>query len=684
MAGIPLDWLINVTSTGVRDKFSLSKLPTLLITKYNNDLPNPRFSQFYNENEVKKVFGNASNPALFASNYFGFTSKKASKADLLNVLNANFEATKPSIKGGTLGSVESLKFSGTFTLTLENTTRTISADLSNAISFYDVAQNLTNAIQSKAETQTTLKVIEKENAELTISTQTQNAHTQVLDIVTNSNYVVENSDDTIATFDNDTKTITAIAQGESVLTFKTTSADLSNVCIKISLQVVENDGEFVVNSTFENLVKIDSKLEITTNANDYAFEIAPENAINFTKDTSTITIVGNGNAVLTFKAKKDDLKEATLKINVAIAENSIINLEIGSEVKSDLKEAFKNAEVVFNTHTQCFILKSGIAGADSQIDFIKKADSGIDLSQALKLDKDNAEIVKGENALIDINEILNLVNVENGAYYVLQFDFELSDDEALDFAKFVNNSNDRFLGIINSQNSKLITNQNENQLKAYNGILVEYSKDRSILGTSSGIISALDFSQQNGNANIAFNDMTKFENIAILKDSELNNLEANLANSILKFQQLGQSQVWYGMGNICGDKTNSANIYVSNSYLKFSLQFSFGNMFASQSMIGLRGSGNNGLIMSYAESVFSSAVNSGIIVEGAELTNTEKNNLLTSFSNGESAIKQCETLGYYYEIANVDLVNSRLAIACAYVANKPIKQLVINNYILGA
>ena len=107
-------------------------------------------------------------------------------------------------------------------------------------------------------------------------------------------------------------------------------------------------------------------------------------------------------------------------------------------------------------------------------------------------------------------------------------------------------------------------------------------------------------------------------------------------------------------------------------------------MFASQSMIGLRGSGNNGLIMSYAESVFSSAVNAGIIVEGAELTNTEKNNLLASFSNGESAIKQCENLGYFYEIANVDLVKSRLTIACAYVANKPIKQLVINNYVLGA
>ena len=36
MAGIPLSWLVDITSVGVKDSFSLSKLPTLLITKYDS------------------------------------------------------------------------------------------------------------------------------------------------------------------------------------------------------------------------------------------------------------------------------------------------------------------------------------------------------------------------------------------------------------------------------------------------------------------------------------------------------------------------------------------------------------------------------------------------------------------------------------------------------------------------
>lgn len=46
MGGIPLDWLVNVTSSGVRDTFSLSKLPTLLITK-TTSLPSPQWNKFY-------------------------------------------------------------------------------------------------------------------------------------------------------------------------------------------------------------------------------------------------------------------------------------------------------------------------------------------------------------------------------------------------------------------------------------------------------------------------------------------------------------------------------------------------------------------------------------------------------------------------------------------------------------
>ena len=282
--------------------------------------------------------------------------------------------------------------------------------------------------------------------------------------------------------------------------------------------------------------------------------------------------------------------------------------------------------------------------------------------------------------------MLSLLNEVNGNYYVIDFTFKLDETQALALATFTNNSNDRFVGIINSDDDLLISNEKAlDNIKGYNGVIVNYYKNDKPFGITSGIISSIDYAMENGNINLAFNDTTKFSDIAINTKSEINTLEANFANSILKFAQMGQSQVWYGMGNILGTKTNSANVYIANSYLMFSLQYAFANLFHTQAFIGLRGTFNNGLIINTASDVFSRAVLSGIVVTGAVLTDIEKQVIISSFkSDSEAVIKQIQDIGYYVKIGNVDSEKQTLNITTAYVANKNLKRIIINNYILGA
>lgn len=498
--GIPLDWLINVTSTGVRDIFSLAKLHTLLITKANTANPRPKFEKFYNANQVLKAYGADSKVYQFASNYFGFTSKTATKADLLTIYQWNETATGAVLQGAKID-----------------------------------------------------------------------------------------------------KSVSYLANLQGVLTFN-------------------------IGGVSENI------------------------ALNFENATSLSDI-------------------ATI---MQTALNAIEN------------PSYQNAQVFYNTNTQGFIIASGETGANSNIGYV-----GGDFVSDLGLTAENgAIIIQGSEAVATISEALAEIEAENGAYYNLTTDFKFTNEaeDLLKVAEFTNASNSRYLFTYIWDNKALINNADfVGNLKGYDGLNLEYRIAENQDGYSSGIISAINFARTNGNYNIAFNSGNLFSETAISAITELENLEANLTNSFLKFGKLGQFQTWYGMGNICGNLTNSLNVYVANSFLVFSEQFALANMFNSQPMIGLRGTNNNALIMSYLESVFIEAVNSAIAIRGAELTTTEKNAVLTAFGeDGETAINQLENDGYFYKIDSVDLVTKTINIVQAYVANTPVKRVVIANYILGA
>lgn len=697
MAGIPLSWLVNITSVGVKDSFSLSKLPTLLVTKYDSEYINPKWSKFYDVDSIKKAFGANTSVGKFGNNYFNVVNKMSSKPDLLNVYVWNENATPAILQGGRVSAINTLKTSGAFSLTIGGDTRDVIVDLSDVVSYTDVATRLQNAINKAGEpTPTTLDVSVGKNTNFKVTKGEDGSNTQTLTItlddVDTNDFEVTNTDEGKATFDKGSKTIRGVAQGSTTLKFTCKKEGFNKVEIDVSVEV--GADPYNLTCSVGQAFALDNVLSISTNAGDFSAEGMDTNKATFNKETKTITGVAQGNTTLTIKAKFGEAPEVSKQVNITIAETTLAVTAQVAQSRS-AREAgtnpalpnFTQATCIFDTIKQGFRISSGESGVIS-ISYASEPTTLTDISALLSLTQDKGAVIyEGRDTIGSLDNVLSEINTDNGAYFVLAFDWELSEAESQTLGEFVNSSNNRFLGIVNSTNATLTTQEGVSEaLQGYNGIILDYFKDlESVNGFSAGLISAIDFSQTNGNANLAFNDATRYANQAIQTQAELNTLEANLANSILEFSQIGQSQAWYGMGNIMGTLTNSANVYIGNAYLCFQLQLQFANMFNAQSFIGLRGKNNEGILTSYIEAVFQGCVNNGIIIQGAELTTTEKQKLISVFGDkGESAVSQCSRGGYFYQIGTADLVNQTLPISIAYVANKAVKRIVITNYVLGA
>lgn len=128
-SALPLDLLVQVNSQSVGGAtFTISKLPTLLITKFDDAMPNPQFSEFSKASDVKQAFKKASVGA-FADKYFGFTSKNATKCDSLSVFQYNDKAKPATLKGAKAPSLTALqKMKGKVSISIDGTAKDLTLD----------------------------------------------------------------------------------------------------------------------------------------------------------------------------------------------------------------------------------------------------------------------------------------------------------------------------------------------------------------------------------------------------------------------------------------------------------------------------------------------------------------------------------------------------------------------------
>ena len=511
-SALPLDLLIDITSSGVKDDFAIGKLNTIVIEKYNELLPNSKFNQASDLQTVQSIFGAISSVAKFAEVYFGVISKSATKADNLFIYNWNETDTPAVLKGGKLSSLGELKkLNGKLKITLGGVSVDISVNFSTADSFASAANLLQTAIRGA------------------------------------------------------------------------TGQDSNN---------------------------------------------------NFTQ-----------------------------------------------------------AVVTYNTHTDSFIIQGGLKGEGEKIDYITAPSDGTDISNKLGLTlAEGATILNGVGGVATLAEALKEIEANNGNYYIItpNFDFSNVNQDLETFGAFINASNDRFLGVYSWSNPLLeVANSGATEaFQGFNGLFIDNKKGDYQNALICGLMSAMNLSQPSGNYNIAFNDATKYQIQAITDKAKYQAMIANKANAPCKFGILGQDDTIYMDGTILGNKTDSANVYMCNSFLKFNEQIALYNMFKSQKLIGLRDKNSLAIIKSYLDEVFNSAVSANIIATGSTLTTSEKNIVISNFSslvkNIDEVITQIENNGFYYAISNVNTITKELYITQAYMANAPVKKIIVSNYILGA
>lgn len=149
MPNVPLDQIIEINSVGVKNTFSIGKLNTIIIEKYNKLLPQPKFVKTLDLSSTQLIFGNLSPVSKFAERYFGFTSKKASKASLLYIYNWNNENIPPVLKGGRAPSLSFLKtLNGKVKITIGTISQDISIDFTNINDFLQASNKIQEAITS--------------------------------------------------------------------------------------------------------------------------------------------------------------------------------------------------------------------------------------------------------------------------------------------------------------------------------------------------------------------------------------------------------------------------------------------------------------------------------------------------------------------------------------------------------
>ena len=349
---------------------------------------------------------------------------------------------------------------------------------------------------------------------------------------------------------------------------------------------------------------------------------------------------------------------------------------------------FTSAEVEYNSLTQGFVVKSGTKGNTSTISYFSKADDGEDIHGKLGLSKgEGAEILAGQTAL-SLADALNIIEQNNGNYYLITFDYEF-DNIARDlavFGKWVNASAGRFAGLYSD--GKLL-NETLTDIHANDGLILDLKLAENQNGVVSAYISSLDLSKANSNVNIAFNDASQFASNAITDRTIYEKMTTQKLNAPSKFGILGQDDTIYMDGTICGTLTNSINVYVCNSFIKMNEQIQLYNMLKSSKIIGLRDAQSRNAINGYITEVFENAVSARMIAVGAELTTTEKSVLAQTFGGIEGVdmndvFNQIEKYGYYFKPTDMNVVKKELTITQAYIANTPLKKLVVANYILGA
>ena len=146
---IPFSKFIDITTTGVSDTFTFNRLNALAIT--TPQIPMPKTVAVTSLDEVAKKYGTLREEYAYASEFFSYTSKSATKPKKLSFWNYYPEAQKAALVGAAIDMLNNIKQQGSLNLNINGDEYNFDIDLENISSFSDAAEIINSNLQRQEE-----------------------------------------------------------------------------------------------------------------------------------------------------------------------------------------------------------------------------------------------------------------------------------------------------------------------------------------------------------------------------------------------------------------------------------------------------------------------------------------------------------------------------------------------------
>lgn len=144
---IPFSKFVEITTSGSSSAFTFNRLNALAVT--TPEIPMPKTVAVASLDEVAKKYGTLREEYAYASEFFSYTSKSATKPQKLTFWNYYPEAQKAALVGAAIDMLNNIKQQGSLNLNINGDDYNFNIDLENISSFSDAAEIINSNLQKE-------------------------------------------------------------------------------------------------------------------------------------------------------------------------------------------------------------------------------------------------------------------------------------------------------------------------------------------------------------------------------------------------------------------------------------------------------------------------------------------------------------------------------------------------------
>ena len=346
---------------------------------------------------------------------------------------------------------------------------------------------------------------------------------------------------------------------------------------------------------------------------------------------------GEGGA-LSMSVVIDGVKKDVTEIDYnAAGSYSNIAEQIGTQLETVAK---------FDESTRKIVINSPTTGAQSTI-----STATGDLAEALGLtDKQGAVAVNGGVADKSITTAMDRAYNYSQNWGSITTAYSMSDDEALEFAKWVNNQDNRFWGVIWSLDPKATQDQESIGTKViennFSGITCVYG-DARYAAAAMGYAASINFSELNGRMTLDFRTQSGLS-ATVTDANTASMLERNGYMFYGAYATANDRFVFFRNSKVSGP-FEWVDSYLNQVYFNAQLQLAMANMLISYKAVPYNDDGK-AMHFAAAQDPIDEMLNFGGIVTGVRLSEAQKNQV--NYETGVDAARQIESEGYFFRVGD--------------------------------